>query len=257
MNLLNFSGANDFVPNTLHVSKFVLDQGAPSVSGVNKDIISDGLSLPLDYSPMPVLEIWDPTQDFSDHIVPDTNSARIFIDNSTSTCVGLRYPKTGLDSTGRVVFICFPIEAIPMDPTTHNDRTYVLGNILNFLSPGLIKKSGFTMDSPEYTIPSTATIELSDVALAGKKSIQITAGTTTEPAGTEFTLFETPLPGVFRGFIHIVAPPAEPGNRLTAHNLDTFWAHYVNANNLTLEASATIDTTAPVISQLSHTEDYT
>ena len=78
------------------------------VEGINGDPITDGMSITLDY------EAYIPDFPLSDTITPGTNAAPIFI-GDTGGYAGLRYPRTGFDSPGRVVFLSFPFDTIPAD----------------------------------------------------------------------------------------------------------------------------------------------
>lgn len=235
------------------------DYQVPEIFGGPGDVISSGVAASLDYSAFPSFNIapFSLGPDLSDTFTPTRNVASTFFDIGGKTC-GIRYPKTGEDSPGRIVFMSFPLEAIPRDGSP-SGRAAILGNALRFLVPGLNGHGTITMDNSEYTIPDQVVVEVADTDLSGAGSTTINVFSQTLPAGVELTVFETITPGLFRGTLDLVAAtaPASPG-RLPTGNGETIVARYNDVSNSRIrQADALIDTIPPVISNVSHDASYT
>ena len=76
------------------------------------------MSVTLDYSLYPVLDLSDILDviygpDFSDTFTPTTNATPICFESRSGKPCGMSYPRVGVDSPGRVVFLSFPLDAVP------------------------------------------------------------------------------------------------------------------------------------------------
>src|SRR5262249_9803843 len=148
------------------------DHGVPSITGVGNDPIGSGIDLTLDYSAYPVLALEpispDIGPDVSDTFRPTTNATSFLTEPGSGRRVGIRFPHTGQDSPGRVVFLSFPLDAVPETGDAPNNRRVFLRKILGFLAPGVNGLGTIALDSPAYTIPSRVTVEVGDSDLAGQ-----------------------------------------------------------------------------------------
>ena len=72
--------------------------------------------------------------DASDTLMASTNSSAL-LRNGVGDVVGLRWPGIGRQAPGRLVFLSFPLDAVPMGSGI-NDRINLMHNILAFLAPG-------------------------------------------------------------------------------------------------------------------------
>jgi hypothetical protein len=247
-----------FMTNVLQIQNFAEDVTVPSVNGILQDPITAGMSINLDYSIYPSFEWADLGPDVSDTITPTTNAAPIFLDGASGKIAGLRFPRTGQDSTGRVVFLSFPLDAISMTDTAPNNRVNLLRNILSFLAPGVNGIATIALDGTAYTLPSKVTVEVADSDFAGQGALPVRMYSTTAPEGTPLTLHETSRSGLFRGFITLVSATNAPAeNTLRAVNEDSVWAEYFDASgNILIQSSALVDTVAPSITAVTVEPDY-
>jgi len=166
--------------------------------------------------------------------------------------VGLASPRTGLDRPGRVVFLSFPLEAVPESAPLPNNRANLLHNILSFLAPGEQGIGTIAMGSPVYTLPSLVTLEVADSDLAGQEQVSATLSSTTEPSGRSVTLVETARRGVFRGFFPLVATHgANPNAELRARDGDSLVATYLDSSaGRSITATGRVEVVAPRITDL-------
>ena len=168
----------------------------------------------------------------------------------------MSYPRVGVDSPGRVVFLSFPLDTVPATGSPPNNEVVFLRNILNFLTPGANGVGTISLDNTVYSIPDQVTVEVGDSDLAGAGQTQATFSTSSSTNRVTITLNETTHPGLFRGFLTLVATNAA-ANQLRVGNGDTITASYFDAsNNSNVVATATIDTVPPVISQVSATTGF-
>ena len=93
-------------------------------------------------------------------------AASILFDTALGDVAGMKYPLTGQDSPGRVVYLPFPLDAVPDTGAAPNNRVTLLRNILSFLVPGVNGRGTIALDSPAYNIPSFVTVEVGDSDLA-------------------------------------------------------------------------------------------
>ena len=248
-----------FMTNVLHVASYQEDGGAFSLAAVPGDPVGGGKSIDLNYEAFPsgfIIDIlgiiWE---DGPDHLNAATNTATTYLQED-GRAVGVRYPRTGQDSTtGRVVFNSIALEAIPTETPAPNNRVAVLADALRFLAPDLVGGSSVAFDQSAYTVPGSAVVEVTDSARAGSNrlSVTLTVGTTTRT----LDLPETVRRGIFRGRFTLVTPDTvlKPG-RLPAQHGDVVSATYVDSANRSVQTEAIVDTQAPVISDVTAEASY-
>ena len=232
------------------------DHGVTGIEGADGDIVSRDMLITLDYSAYPFIDFTDIGlnliigPDLGDTFVPSTNAIPIFREPG-GRVAGIRYPRTGQDN-GRLIFLPFPLDAIPETGFAPNNRASVLRRALQFLAPGLNGVGTISLDSSKYTIPSLVTVEVGDSDLAGHRFTSVTFRSTTDTNGQTVTLQETTLRGLFRGYITLLSSTnaAKPGF-LRSKEGDGVWADYLDASGGgTVRAIATIDTIPPVVSSV-------
>ncbi len=241
------------------------DFGVPSVLGAPGDPVTGAMSIVLDYANYPSFNLdfglGDSTvygPDFSDTFTPTTNATPIFFETVSGKPCGVRYPRIGLDSPGRVVFLSFPLDAIPAAGAAPDNETVLLRNALNFLLPGANGAGSIALEHNLYSIPDQVVVEVGDSDLAGTGSAQVSFSTSSSTNRATVTVSETTRPGLFRGYLVLVATnsPAVT-NRLAVRNGDTITAAYFDAsNNRSVIATAQINTVPPVISQVGAVTHY-
>ncbi|HVY69812.1 MAG TPA: S8 family serine peptidase, partial [Verrucomicrobiae bacterium] len=247
-----------FRSNILQVVNFAEDAGTAEILGTSSDVIGEGIDAPLDYSGYPDLFGVIDFETLPDHITVSTNASVVFRDADSGQPIGLRYPRTGQDSKGRVVFFSFALESVPDTADAPNNRVTILGNVLKFLAPEVEGSSSIALDSPAYTIPAAATVEVADVHQSGKKHLSVTVTSTGDPSPQTISLDETVRPGIFRGTIGLVATNAAPASgKVRARDGDTITASYTDTvANKEARASAVIDTVKADISEVASDPDY-
>jgi len=262
MEILARLGPVSFRSNALHVRQFTInpsppspcpscdkDIGVPSVVGVQNDPITGAL-LPtaLDYSHYPEIEfVLGP--DLGDTFTPATNAATILIGNTHGRPCGLRYPRTGEQGTGRVVFVSFPLDALPDSGPSANNRAGFLRNVIQFLAPGFNGFGTVTFQKSEYRLPDQIVIDVADSDLAGQASVVVNVFSDSMPEGVFVTLRQTTRPGNFQGFVTIVSATNPPASGvLRGLNNDRLYIQYFDQSaNLTVQALASVDGVAPSI----------
>jgi len=257
---LSEGGASAFTSNVLQIVNYTEDVGAPVVVGITNDPVSSGIHVELNYS---VYEddFKDAAQipaDASDGLEISASAAPIFFNSSPGEIVGLRYPRVGFDTAGRVVYLSFPLDAVPMTGANPNNRANLLRNLLQFLIPGVAGVGAIEFSSSTYTIPSLVTVEVADSDLAGLGQTFATFFSSTATNGQIITLNETPRPGLFRGFITLVSQTNSfRAGELRVKNGDTIWAEYFDASASGItRVIATVDTVPPVITDVTSEPDY-
>lgn len=255
---LQLAGSTAFMSNVLHVTSFKEDAEAPGIEGVDYDPISSDVSLTLDYSLYPSIDIFDLGPDFSDSIQPTTNAAPVLLDTATGDTVGLRYPKTGSDSTGRVVFLSFPLDAIPMEGAYPNSRPDILNNILKFLVPGAGGVGTIALNNTEYTAPDMVVVDVADADLADSNSVEVIFSSDVMEQTIPVTLKSTAKKGVFRGFITTeTSTNANAADKLFVTNNGIINAEYFDVSaNLPRRAAASIDLIPPTLSGMEIVPGY-
>jgi len=263
------SAGASFVTNVLHVRRF--DRGdplcfchcedcdedfrVPIAEGVSGDVIGNGFTATLDYSDYPGFEELDYGPDFGDTFGVATNAAPILFEQVSRKACGMRYPRTGEDSTGRVVFVSIPLDSIPEFGPSPNNRADFLHRALQFLSPGLNGLGSIAFSQSAYKLPDQLTIEVGDSDLAGSTGAVVQVSSTTQSTPITITLAETPQRGLFRGFLSLVSAPTS--GKLHAANGDTLFARYTDASGQgVITAVATVDATPSLIFNLQAEPQY-
>lgn len=256
----NTASAQSFKQNVLHATMLTEDAGVDGAEGSGGDSVSSGMDLPLDYAYYHD-EFWDLISqpvNVSDTIVVSTNASILFLDQSSGNPVGVRYPRTGQDSTGRVVFLAFPFDAVSATDPAPNNRANLMRNVLSFLVPGVNGIGTIALDQAAYPVEGLVTVEVADSDLAGSGTSAVTFYSDSDPGGTVITLYETVRPGLFRGNLTLIplAGAAGPA-RLRAQHGDVLRAEYFDASNGGIvQATALVDTEPPVILNVAAIPDY-
>ncbi|MBP9900175.1 MAG: S8 family serine peptidase [Verrucomicrobia bacterium] len=245
------AGLASFNTDVLQLQSYTEDQPVNAIAGTTTDPVGAGMDTALDYSPydellsfLAFLGVTDP----SDWIVPTPKATAILL--SDGSVVGVRSPKTGVDLPARVVYLSFPLDAVPLGSGVGNNRAGLLNNILNFLVP-TAGSSSLTLDSDVYSVPGRAVVEVEDIDLQNLGQTTITVHSPQQTNGVPITLLETARHGLFRGsFILTPTNTAAAGTLHVAAN-DTIQADYFDASaSHLITATATIETNAPVISDV-------
>ena len=249
-----------FKADVLQVAAFGEDATASSANGIPGNVITGGgLALALDYAnyQTETYELFGVPDDVSDTMTVSANAFPILL-NGLGDAVGIAYPKPGLDRTGRVVFLSFPLDAVSASAPAPNNRASLLQRLLNFLAPGEQGVGTVTFDNTEYTLPSVALLEVADSDLAGAGQVTVQVSSTTEPTPRPITLSEFGRFGIFRKSLPIVATHgANPANEIRAVNGDTVSAVYFDASRgVNVTFNALVETVPPVISALGIEPSY-
>lgn len=246
---LGEAGATTFASTILQVQSHTEDMPVDSVAGFPGEPVGAGISTTLDFSAyeelmafLALLGVNDPC----DWILPNTNAAPVML--SSGQVVGLRAPKTGVDLPGRVVFLSFPLDAVPFGSGVGNNRVGLLRNILNFLTP-TANTSTLTLDSDVYSLPGRAVIEVDDADLKGRGEVNVTVRSPQHASALDVPLLETTRAGLFRGSVIFAATNSGLAGVYVLNPNDTVRVDYFDASaNATNSAAATIDTNGPAIS---------
>jgi hypothetical protein len=234
------------------------DHGMPVLAGLPSDSIGAGVNVTMDYSSYPELQEAGLFADESDTFVASTNAVSIFVDQASGRTTGVRLPRNSKKFSGRVVFMSFPLDGIPMTGDSPNNRVSILRNILAYLAPGVNGLGSLSLDRSAYTIPDRVVIQVADSDLAGKGVASAKLKSNTDPTGVNVTLLETPNRGVFNGSITLIAATDTPtAGQLRVTDRDILTADYLDASaNSVVEVTAKIDATAPAISGTTADVDY-
>jgi subtilisin family serine protease len=250
-------GFPNFARDWLQVGGFVEDTGVSSLTGASGDPMGSGINSLLDYAAYEdsFKEDMGIPVDVSDTIAPTTNAAPVFYDGF-SVC-GVRSPKPGVDLPGRVVFLSFPLDAVPLGSGVGNNRAGLLRNILNFLAPPE-GNSTIALDSDRYTVPNVAVVEVEDHDLEGQGQTTVTFYSPRQPSGVTVTLRETVRRGLFRGSVALVpAGGGSGGPALVVQAGDAIRADYLDVSaNTVNSATAVIEITPPAITGVGSEPDY-
>ncbi len=271
MGILSQLGTVPFTANVLEVAGFVQNPnppepcdcdeytGVPGFQGAAGDPITAGMNVMLDYTNYPSFDLGLGLCDGGDILGPDfgdtftasTNSTVIAYSTATGKCCGMRFPPTGVDSPGRVVFLSFPLDAVPETGPTPDNETALLLSALKFLDPGGNGVGTVTLNNELYTIPALATVEVGDTALAGTGQTLATFSTSSFTNRLAVTLIETPHPGIFRGSVALVGASTNGPGQLRTRNGDTVSASYLDvATGMNVTATAVVQTNPPVITDV-------
>ncbi len=255
---LDEGSAGWFRSNVLHVAEYNPDVFLPVMTGAPNEPISSGLSVDMDYTVYEdeIKEYMSITADASDTITAGPGAVPIFFNDVNP--VGVRYPQTGVDVPGRVIFLSTALDAIPLSGTAPNTRAHILGNMISFLVPGINGIGTISMDRSQYTLPSVIRIEVADSDLKGQGQVTVQIFSDTEPGGQQVRLYETGRKGVFQGSINLVSAENAPAaDRLRAAAGDTIWAEYNDASlGNTNRISAVVDMVPCVITGVEAFPDY-
>jgi hypothetical protein len=254
------AGLSSFNRDVLQVNSFLFDRTVNSVSGFPGDPVGAGISVGLDYTPYEEILLLAGTDDPSDYITSYSALATPILqtpsDSGGQAVVGLRAPKPGQDMPGRVVFLSFPLDTVPLDATPGNDRAGLLRNILGFLMP-VAGNSTLTLDSDVYSVPARAVVEVEDLNLAGQGQTSVTFTSPRQAGGVAVTLRETSRRGLFRGALSLLATNTGAPEVLLVQSGDTFQAGYFDARaGQTLTVTATVETNPPAIFTVSADPGY-
>jgi serine protease AprX len=228
------------------------DFGVPAILGAPGNPITSGIYVTLDYSLYPSFDLDEYAfgPDFSDTFTPGTNATPIVFESVSGKPCGMSYPRIGVDSPGRVVFLSFPLDAVPATGSPPNNEVVLLRNILNFLTPGANGVGTVHLNDDVYSIPGQIIVEVGDSDLTGAGQTQVVFSTSSSASRVTVTLKETTHPGLFRGYLTLVAANAA-ASQLLVRNGDTITATYFDAsNNSNAVANATVDNVPPVISRV-------
>ena len=268
--LLN-AGAGSFVTNVLHVGRFLRntdpfshcldcdeDFRVPVAAGVDSDVIGDGIALTLDYSDYPSIEFIELGPDFSDTFGPTTNASPFLLELDSEKACGVRFPRTGADSTGRVVFVSFPLDTIPAFGDAPNNRSSFLRRVFQFLAPGLDGLGTVALSQKSYRLPDLITIEVGDSDLAGSSGATVQMHSSSFSNRVAVTLAPTSKRGLMRGFVSVVSGTNAPApGRLRANEGDTLVAEYFDdSGQVTVRSTAIVDAVPPSISSLEVEAEY-
>jgi hypothetical protein len=240
-----------FVKDVLHVTDFTEDVSETAVEGVPNDAIGAGIATDLDYTDylyFGILEL-----NYSDTITPGTGAEGILTDPETGEFTGLRYPRLGVDSPGRNIFLSFPFDAMPVA-----ERTTFLSRALQFLAPGLNGRGNVAFNQSVYAVPSEATVEVADSDLEGLGSISIAINSDTQTNNVTLNLTETARRGVYQGTFALVLTNTGGGlTELRTQPGDLVRARYYDASsNATITVSVPVENTPPVITGVTVESNY-
>lgn len=273
-----------FGREVLHVERFEVDKAANWLTSERGDPVGRGMDLALDYSDFPSGFFIDLLGiDWSngpDHLQISTNAAPVFRQED-GRIVGLRHPRTGVDSTNRVVYFSFPLEAVPMTGSPGQNRTTMMSHVIEFLLPGLQGGSSLAFHRGAYTVPGNVLVEVSDLGRSGQARLEVEVWSSTQPDPVLVPCFESPVRGIFRGQLVLIdpesdpeepatgqasrlrrtaalsndppTPPTPPTNvilRLPARHGDTLFARYNDAADRLLHTDASVDTDPPSIFEI-------
>ena len=173
------------------------DFGVPAILGAPGNPITDGVAVTLDYSLYPSFDFEEFAfgPDFSDTFTPATNAAPILFESVSGKPCGMSYPRVGVDSPGRVVFLSFPLDAVPANGTPPNTEATLLRNILKFLTPGANGVGTIFLNHNVYSVPAQVTVEVGDSDLAGAGPVQAIFTTSSGTNHVTVVLNETTRPG--------------------------------------------------------------
>lgn len=253
---LDESGLGSFRTDVLQVDSFDVDPGVASIAGLDNQSLTAGIDTLLDYSAYPDLIIIQP--DISDTFKTSTNAAPILFDQDTGKAVALRFPRTGRDDVGRLIFCSFPIDTVPLEGESPNNRVELLRNFVAFLAPDAVTLPTLDLDRAEYTIPAQAVIELTAPGLAAGGSVSATLSSDRHTNGVAVVLAPAVRSGLFRGLATLVAETNNPAaGEFPVQDGDRIKVEFRQATpETTLAVFATIDTTPPAIDAVSAEPDY-
>lgn len=254
---LDEGGFQAFRRNVLQVDDYTVDVGVNDVFGLENISLTSGLELSLDYTYYEFLVLFGVEP--SDTFQPAATGDPILFEATSGEVVGVRFPRTGADAVGRVVFLSFPLDSVSADAEEPNTPGTFLRRILGFLAPGSVDEGTLQLDRESYPVPGRVTIELASAGLAGQTNVTVTYLSDRAPTPANLDLDATPVPGLFRGVLTLAATnspaatgvlPAADGDRLEVRRAPS-------ANHPAIAVAAYVDTSAPEISNVTSEPDYT
>jgi hypothetical protein len=255
---LDEGGFASFRRGVLHVEDdFDVDPGLGGIFGSDSISMTSGVDTPLDFSEYPDLFIIP--QDLSDTFRPTTNAAPILFDSATGRAVGVRYPRTGEDGRGRVVFFSFPFDTIPMDGDSPNNRVEILRRVLGFLAPASTGVPTLELDREEYSLPAVVAIEVADPSALARSSLPVSVRTDLEPSPQSLELAPSGQPGRFRGLLRLAPESVAPAaGQVRARDGDLLTVTYDGgALAGSVQVAAVVDTGLPEIRDVVVEPEYT
>ncbi|HEU6449264.1 MAG TPA: choice-of-anchor J domain-containing protein, partial [Verrucomicrobiae bacterium] len=192
---------------------------------------------------------------FSDTFTPDGKSQVICNEAVSGKPCGMSYPRAGVESPGRVVFLSFPLDTVPTNAAAPNNEVTLLRNVFSFLAPGANGAATIYFDKKDYTAPDRVIVEIGDSDLTGAGQTQAAFSSSSSAGQVVVTLNETAHPGLFRGAITLVSSNAA-ADELTVSNGDIITATYFDVSRgSNVVATAIVDTLAPDITNVVATPD--
>jgi hypothetical protein len=260
MEILSRIGAVPFRTNVFQVGSFVSnpnpleqctdcdeDFGVPAIQSPETDPFFIGIMSSLDYTNYPYYDFLALGPDFSDTFSPTTNGVTFLVESSSGKPCGVRYPRTGQDSTGRVVFCSFPLDTVPATGLAPNNRGAFLRRVFQFLAPGFDGVGTVAFNQGRYRLPDLLTIEVADSDLAGVSSATAYVWSTSAPSPIPVMLHETPRRGVFRGFIPLSTNQPSSNHLYAQHGDQVFARYFDESGGLNVETFAFVDAVPPTI----------
>ena len=193
---------------------------------------------------------------WSDSFVTTTNAVAILqTRDDVPRPTALRYPADGVEEPGRLIFMGFPVDALPVNGPHPNNRAEFMRRAMEFLAPGAEGVGQLALDRPRYTIPSRMEIDVADSDLVGSGAVTVQVQSSSAPEPLMISLAETARPGEFRGALTL-SPNPNPGE-LAVLEGDTIEVHYQDeSNQTTISQTAPTDVDAPEISNVQILADY-
>jgi len=216
--------------------------------------MGESTNVTLNYSSYPVFNsasgaVFGP--DFSDTFAVASNATAVVFESRSGKPCGVAYPSVGVNSPGRVVFLSFPLDAVPTDVAVT-----LLQNATAFLVPSVDGQGSLWLDHAVYRTNGIVTVELGDAGLAGTGQATVTFTASSSTNQVAVTLNETARHGLFRGTLAL-ANIASGTNQLAVQDGDTLTVTHVNSSSgSNVLAVATIDATPPVLAQVAASAHY-
>ena len=275
--ILERNPSPSFVSKVLHVQHFEPDPlfgiggctdcdqnfGIPYILGYDTESITSGIEISLDWTRFPVLDliIAEIGPDVGDTFTPTFDATPILFEPLGGRTVAIRYPRTGEDSTNRVIFASFALEAIPVEGSAPNNRANLLRNFISFLAPGVNGLASISLDRTAYPIPALATVEVADSNLVGLTNATVRIFSESQSHGLLLNLRPTVQSGLFRGSVSLVTTNAIGVPALSSLKVkdgDVIWGEYAQSSSGSLvQAIAEVDGSPALISTIKVVPDYT
>lgn len=253
---LDESGLEGFRRNVLRVDTYEVDPGLGGFYGRDHLSLTSGVEAPVDFSEYPDFIIIP--QDLSDTFRPTAEGEVLFYDTDTGNAVGVRHPRSGAEAPGRMVFLSFPFDVIPMDGESPNNRVDILRRVLTFLAPGVLPDASLELDREAYAFPGTVTAVVTDLARRGQEQVVLEVRTDGEAEDQVVVLAQVPSrPGLFRGTFRLAASGAvaSPGIVPVADG-DRLEATYRPSGAGAVVVAADMDSVSPEIGEIEIVPDY-